>query len=100
MRERCDMITFWLPQLEAYPFYVIYFVDVQRYEQTAKLEIFPAPDVVIRVFMAFRQVMAAGVKNYETQGQSAKLTFLQAPAREGFVAVEWGGMNLNGRVHN
>ena len=48
------MITYWLPQLEAYPFNVIYFVDVQHYGQTAKLQIFPGPDVVIRVFMAFR----------------------------------------------
>ena len=55
-------------------------------------------DRVTDFFVAF--CFDRGVKNYETQGESAKLTFLQAPAREGFVAVEWGGMNLNGRVHN
>lgn len=55
-QERCDMITYWLAQLEAYPFTAIYFVDVQRYAQAAKLSIVPAPDVIIRVFMAFRWV--------------------------------------------
>ncbi|CAN0133014.1 unnamed protein product [Ectocarpus sp. 13 AM-2016] len=54
MRERCDMVTYWLPQLESSAFNVIYFVDVERYEKTARLSIAPAPDVTIRVFMAFR----------------------------------------------
>ena len=56
VQERCDMITYWLLQLEAYPFNAIYFVDVQRYAQAAKLTISPAPDVLIRVFMTFRRV--------------------------------------------
>lgn len=54
MRERCDMITYWLPHLEAFPFNEIFFVDVQRYGETAKLDVSPRPDVVIRVFMVFR----------------------------------------------
>lgn len=54
MRERCDMITYWLPHLEAFPFNQIFFVDTQRYGETAKLDVSPRPDVVIRVFMAFR----------------------------------------------
>lgn len=53
-RERCDMVTYWLLQLESYPFNVIYFVDRERYAQAAKLDIVPTPDVVIRVFMVFR----------------------------------------------
>lgn len=59
VRERCDMITYWLLQLEAYPFNVIYFVDVQRYAQVAKLDITPVPDVIIRVFMVFRYAKLA-----------------------------------------
>lgn len=53
-RERCDMITYWLPQLELSPFNEIFFVHTVRYEQAARLTIFPAPDVTIRIFMAFR----------------------------------------------
>lgn len=53
-RERCDMITYCLSLLEAYPLNAIYFVDVQRYAKPAKLNTVPFPDVVTRVFMAFR----------------------------------------------
>lgn len=48
------MITYWLPQLESSAFNVIYFVQTARYEQAARLTIVPAPDITIRVFMAFR----------------------------------------------
>eukprot|EP00752_Nemacystus_decipiens_P004028 g3689.t1 len=95
MRERCDMVTYWLPQLESSPFNVIYFVDVKRYEKAARLTIAPAPDVTIRVFMAFR-----GVKAYDAELDTAKMEELRAPVRKGFVAVEWGGMNLNGKVQH
>ena len=54
VRERCDMITYWLPQLESSPFNAIYFVQTALYEKAARLTIVPAPDVTIRVFMAFR----------------------------------------------
>ena len=54
MRERCDMITYWLPQLQSSPFNAIYFVQTALYEKAARLTIVPAPDVTIRVFMAFR----------------------------------------------
>ena len=82
------MITFWLPQLEAYPFYVIYFVDVQRYEQTAKLEIFPAPDVVIRVFMAFRQVMAACLISLHIGIRLEKYTYNSLVLNSGYTVHE------------
>lgn len=135
--ERCDMITYWLLQLEASPFNVIYFVGVQRYAKAAKLDIVPSPNVVIRVFMAFRcllhivqqsaylRVLALhaalyrlrrpcrtcnsvyifmarlfrfgrGMKTYDAQLGTAEMNDLHAPAREGFVAVDWGGMNLKG----
>ncbi|CAM9561094.1 unnamed protein product [Ectocarpus sp. 12 AP-2014] len=95
MRERCDMVTYWLPQLESSPFNVIYFVDVKRYEKVARLTIAPAPDITIRIFMAFR-----GIDAYDAELDTAKIEDLQAPARKGFVAVEWGGMNLNGSSHD
>lgn len=54
VREHCDMMTYWLLQLEAYPFNALYFADVPRYAKAAGLRIVPSPDVVIRVLMAFR----------------------------------------------
>ncbi|CBJ27129.1 conserved unknown protein [Ectocarpus siliculosus] len=95
VRERCDMVTCWLPQLESSRFNVIYFVEVERYEQAARLTIVPTPDVTIRVFMAFR-----GAHAYDAELDTAKIEELRSPAREGFVAVEWGGMNLNGVSHD
>lgn len=68
MRERCDMVTCWLPQLESSRFNVIYFVEVERYEQAARLTIVPTPDVTIRVFMAFRCVMAARTCSISRRG--------------------------------
>ena len=37
---------------------------------------------------------------YEAEFDTAKVDELRAPARKGFVAVEWGGMNLNGDAHD
>lgn len=33
---------------------------------------------------------------YDTELDTAEIEELRAPARKGFVAVEWGGMDLNG----
>lgn len=41
---------------ESSAFNVIYLVDTARYERTARLSIVPSPDVILRVFMAFRRV--------------------------------------------
>ncbi len=45
-------------------------------------------------------LLSRGVKSYDAELDTAKLEELQAPAREGFVAVEWGGMNLNGKMQH
>ena len=45
VRERCDMITYWLPQLESSPFNVIYFVQTALYEKAPRLTVVPTPDV-------------------------------------------------------
>ena len=52
----------------------------------AQLEITPAPDTVIRVFMTFKA--ADGMIRLLPQ----KLT---APERTGFTVIEWGGTEIN-----
>lgn len=37
---------------------------------------------------------------YDAELDTAKVEELQAPGRNGFVAVEWGGMNLDGKVQH
>ncbi len=80
-REANEFIVFWLPKLEANEYNVIAFQG-ESYTSAAKLEISPAPDTLLRVFMTYR----ASDEYVEIAPQE-----LTAPAREGFVAVEWGG---------
>ena len=82
--EANEFIIYWLPQMEQNAYNVISF-QTERYIDAARLAIAPAPDTLIRVFMAW-QPSEVYVRLEEQQ--------LTAPAREGFVAVEWGGTKL------
>ncbi|MBQ7875120.1 MAG: hypothetical protein IJ306_08215 [Oscillospiraceae bacterium] len=58
----------------------------ETYTDSARLEIDPKPDTLIRVFMAWK-----GLDEYiEVEPQE-----FSAPERTGFVAVEWGGAEVN-----
>ena len=59
--------------------------QTDRYTDAAKLEIDPAPDTLIRVFMAWQASETA----LELPEQE-----LTAPERTGFTAVEWGGTQV------
>ncbi len=83
-QETADFMEFWLPQLEENPYNLIAFQQ-QAYTDLARLEIDPAPDSLIRVFMAWKPID----KPMEIPPQP-----LQAPARQGFTVVEWGGSRV------
>ena len=80
-REANEFIIYWLPLMEQNPYNVISF-QTTAYTELAKLHITPAPDTLIRVFMAW----------YGTEEPvsipAQELTALQ---RHGFTVVEWGG---------
>ena len=80
-REANEFIVYWLPQMQNNPYNVISF-QTAAYEAHAKLTVSPAPDTVIRVFMAWQPLDAPVDIPIQT---------LSAPAREGFTVVEWGG---------
>ena len=63
------------------PYNVITF-QTDAYTNAAPLEINPAPDTLIRVFMTYTPS-----ETYVT----IKPQDLSAPMREGFTVVEWGG---------
>lgn len=44
--------------------------------------------------------MRRGVDAYKAEMDTGNVDQLHGPSREGFVAVEWGGMNLNGVLHD
>ena len=83
-REANEFIVYWLPLMEQNPYNIISF-QTDVYTDAAKLEIIPAPDTLIRVFMAWEP------SETEVVIPAQELT---APERTGFTAIEWGGTEL------
>lgn len=83
-REYNEFIVYWLPKMEDNSYKLISFQS-ERYTDTAKLDIDPTPDSVLRVFMAWKPLHRP--QNIEPQ------TFTPF-ARDGFTVVEWGGCEV------
>lgn len=83
-REYNEFIVYWLPKMQENPYNLISFQS-ERYTDTAKLDIDPEPDSVLRVFMAWKPLHRA--QTIEPQ------TFTPF-ARDGFTVVEWGGCEV------
>ncbi len=83
-REANEFIVFWLPMMEQNPYNIISF-QTDAYTDAAKLTVNPAPDTLLRVFMAWK----ATEKLVELPAQE-----LTAPERIGFTVVEWGGTEV------
>lgn len=83
-REANEFIVYWLPLMQENAYNVITF-QRDAYTDAAGLYVIPAPDTLIRVFMAWRGVDEA----IELEPQE-----LTAPPRVGFTVVEWGGTEV------
>ena len=84
-REANEFIVYWLPLMEVNEYNVIAF-QTDVYTDSAKLEISPTPDTLIRVFMAW----------YGTDTPvDLPEQELTAPEREGFTVIEWGGSRVS-----
>lgn len=83
-KEANEFIIYWLPQMECNEYNLISF-QTDAYTENAKLSVNPAPDTVIRVFMAWKAIDAP----IEIEPQE-----LAAPERKGFTVVEWGGSEV------
>ena len=84
-REANEFIIYWLPRMEGNPYNLISFQQ-DTYTDNAVLDISPAPDTVLRVFMAWKPLEAP----IEVPPQE-----LTAPLRSGFTVVEWGGAEVS-----
>ena len=84
-REANELIVYWLPRMEGNPYNLISFQQ-KAYTGSAALTVDPAPDTVLRVFMAWKGLDAW----MEVEPQT-----LTAPERTGFTVVEWGGAELS-----
>lgn len=83
-REYNEFIVYWLPKMQNNPYNLITFQG-SAYTDAAKLNITPAPDSLLRVFMVYQPLQ----KPVNIPEQS-----LPAFKRKGFAAVEWGGTEL------
>jgi len=84
-KEAQEFIIYWLPKLESNDLNLIKFETVE-YNKNQPIEITPKPDTLIRVMMIFKKV---NDKNMKIKKQILKNT-----KRKGFVALEWGGVEL------
>lgn len=83
-REANEFVVYWLPLMEVNEYNLISF-QTDAYTDNAALMVTPQPDTVIRVFMAWQRIEAP----VDIPAQE-----LNAPAREGFTLVEWGGAEV------
>ena len=83
-REANEFIVYWLPLMQNNPYNIIAFQG-EAYTDSARLEISPAPDTLIRVFMTWKASDTPAVIEEQP---------LQAPSRVGFTVVEWGGAEM------
>ena len=83
--EAEEFIVYWLPKLQDNEYNYIKFATMNEINNNMPLEFSVEPDTIIRVLMQFK-----GLKNsIDVQEQK-----LETPERTGFVAVEWGGMEI------
>ena len=83
-REANEFIIYWLPRLEQNPYNLITF-QTEAYTSVVGLEITPAPDSLLRVCMVAQPL--------ETPVDVEPQAF-EPFVRQGFTAVEWGGVML------
>jgi hypothetical protein len=82
-KEIADFKEFWVPRMQAKPYYFVSFIEQEVFDAYAPLTVSPMPDTVIRVF-------------FDHQGLSQRInvptqTLTPAPIRDGFTVIEWGG---------
>ena len=83
-KEYNEFIVYWLPKMQENPYNLISFQS-ERYTDTAKLDIDPEPDSVLRVFMAWKPL---------SKPQTIEPQPFPPFARDGFAVVEWGGCEV------
>ena len=81
-RERNEFIIYWLPKMQNNPYNLISF-QTEAYTSLVDLQITPAPDSLLRVFMAYRPL---------TEPVEIPPQTVTPFERAGFTAVEWGGV--------
>lgn len=82
--EADDFISYWLPRMQGNAYNLISF-QFENYDKFEQLAITPQPDCVICAVMAFKAL---------DEPVEIKPQILPGSERTGFVAVEWGGLEV------
>jgi hypothetical protein len=81
--EVTDFLAYWVPKLPNTPYTRLTWFNTEQMNRLAPLTITPSPTTLIRVFLDFQGLQ----KPYSLPAQ-----VLTAPERNGFTAIEWGGL--------
>ncbi|MCL2672479.1 MAG: hypothetical protein FWF10_10680 [Clostridiales bacterium] len=85
--EYNEFIVYWLPKMQNNAYNLITFQG-EAYTSTAELIITPAPDSILRVFMAYKPL-------------DAPIAIEEQPltpfTRSGFTVIEWGGCEISNK---
>ena len=84
-KEYNEFIVYWFPMMQDNPYNLIHFAK-EEYTDTAKLEIEPKEDSMLRVFMVWKPLK----KKIKIEPQH-----FEKFERNGFTVVEWWGTKLN-----
>ena len=84
-KEYNEFIVYWAPQLQNNAYNLISF-QTENYEQMAPLNVNPAPDSMLRVYMAYKPL---------TEAVDIPAQTFTPFERKGFTVVEWGGCVIN-----
>ena len=83
-KEYNEFIVYWLPLMQNNPWNLISFQS-ETYTESAVLTVSPAPDSLLRVFMAWQPL---------TEAVEVEPQFIESFQRNGFTVVEWGGTQV------
>lgn len=83
-REYNEFIVYWLPKMQNNAYNLITF-QKEAYTDSAKLEITPEPDSLLRIFMVYKPL---------AEPVQVKEPVIVPFERVGFTVVEWGGSEI------
>ena len=83
-KEYNEFIVYWLPKMQGNKYNLITF-QTDAYTESARLEITPTPDSMLRVFMAYTPL---------DEPIEIEEPVIESFEREGFCVVEWGGREI------
>lgn len=83
--EAEEFLIYWLPQLQDNKYNYIRFATIEEINKNMPLDFSMEPDTLIRVLMQYKPL------DHDIKVKEQKL---ETPKRIGFVAVEWGGIEI------